>query len=454
MRFKTFYLTESKRVLSEGGLAGHMTHPYDVLSPEDFLDFYDKLLSGHLAATEKVDGVNLFVGLNEKGKVVFARNNTESPSPKIEAKFPITHPGGDAFRAGFAALRKGIESLTDDEKEKYHLTFPGNFINLEIIYGEIPNLIQYSETDNFIVFHGYTGNKERGYVPLPEDNKDIGKLAKAIGSRKVTSEVVSYYGEVGSVKRDIKKATSNWIFSGPIEIPYAKMSKELHSVANKFKSYPETKKLKDWRNLSQDELFDTMKSITAKIGSEILINVKSELFSGVRKTPKGHPKIEGLVVNFKNHMIKVTGDFAQLNQDLWAPLKNGLDKSFKEFNAYILNDVLEISKISSIAKKSWEGAGRTSEGYLLKKNPKFYSDGKKLTEKINTGDVKKQIDKTMKKLERDYKKAENSKNIKKNDIIKAFRIGAYKLQEFKKALRMVKNRKDLTEQFAKIIFGL
>ncbi len=455
MRFKRFYM---ERLLSEGGLGGHMTHPYDVLSPEDFLNFYDNLLSGNLAATEKVDGVNLFVGFNNDGKLTFARNATEKPSTNIASKFPEAHPAGDTFRAGFAALQKALEGLSPADKVKFQLQNEDgtkkNFINLEIMYGEIPNIIQYSDTDNFIVFHGFVGNDDEGYAQKGNLPKVLTQLAKKIKSVKVKSKVVSYFGELGKVKKVVETKPSNWIFTGQIDVPTDRIRNDLRRVAKDFKKFPEVKKIKNWEKLSQEELFDTMKSLTAKIGAEILISLSSELFKGVRKGPANHPKIEGLVVRFKDNLIKVTGDFAQMNQDLWKPLKVGLDKPLKEMNQFFLGKGLMIPTIASIKKQSWEKAGKSSEGFLKMRNPKFYADKKNLTGKIKVSIFKKEIDNTMKKLEKVYNRIAKGNNIKKDDILKALRLAAFKLNELKEKLKLVRNRVDLLSAFANTMFGL
>ena len=103
MKFKKFYY------LTEGGLGSHISHPYDILSPMDFLKFYEDFFSGKLNISEKLDGLNLFVGLNDEGKLTFARNENESPSTNIESKFSLSSPAGDAFRSGFQAIKQGIE---------------------------------------------------------------------------------------------------------------------------------------------------------------------------------------------------------------------------------------------------------------------------------------------------------------------------------------------------------
>jgi len=448
-------------MMNEGGLGSHMAHPYDYLSPDDFLDFFEKLLTGKLDTTEKVDGVNLFVGFNKAGKVVFARNRTEAPSTDIEKKFPVTHPGGDAFRAGFAALKKGLEEFTAIQRNEFGLTnadgTPRAFINLEIIYGEIPNLIQYSETDNYIVFHSLHGTEEQGYPPLDFKPSTLSDMAKTINSVIVKSEVVDYVGPINDVKRTVRTADSKWIFKGQVEIPTARIKSDLESVANKFKRFPEVKQLQNKDKLSDDELHEVMKSLAAKVGSEILINLSSQLFSGQRKTPSNHPKIEGMVTKYGDSLIKITGDFAALNQKLWEPLKDGLDAILKELTGEIISTHLKIPNLTQIQSRSWMAAGIEGNpiAFLMAKNKKEYKDGMNINLKIDKQKIVKDIDNAFDKLQSEYDVLiKDVSNVKQKDIIRALRIGGFKLNELKKGLKNVNTRVELLQLIASTMFGL
>lgn len=459
MNFKEYY-RNSDKLINEGGLAGHMSHPYDVLSIGDFLNFYEDLLNGNIQTSEKVDGVQLTVGLNEKGKLIFARNKTEKPSTDISKKFPISHPGGDAFRAGFKALANGLEKMSLGDHIKYNLRNEDGstkwFLNLEIMYGEIPNLIQYSDTDNFITFHGWFGGPEEMYASKDGDTSLLSDMANKIGTQKVKSEVVTFYGDVGKVKREIKKDNSIWKFTGQIAIDKERIKHDLKAVADKWKKFPEVKKLVNNKDsLSSDETFTLMKSLTAKIGAEILVNLASDLFSGNRKTPSNFPKIEGLVTQFKGNTIKITGDFAALNQKLWEPLKNGLDKDLKKLNMVVLNDVLQIPKIASIPKKTWEKYNKDAETFLVNRNKKFYSDEKKLTERVGMAKLNTTIKKTLKNLQKQYETVlKDTDNVKQDDIVKAIRLGSFKVQELQSKLKSANNRKEIVSVFAQTMFGL
>jgi hypothetical protein len=143
------YMIET--ALTEGGLGGHMNHPYDRydLTFNDMKEMIARGLTGRLnveqAVTEKTDGQNIFVTY-KNGQVGFARNKGERINPlsadELAAKFEGRGAISDAFReAGQdldAALSKlGPERLTEIFKNGQV------FANMEIIYPSTRNIIAY-----------------------------------------------------------------------------------------------------------------------------------------------------------------------------------------------------------------------------------------------------------------------------------------------------------------------
>jgi hypothetical protein len=460
MKFKDFYIIEKvvndNILLSEGGAGAHMAHPYDVLSPDDLLDFFDRLLNGDIETREKFDGQNIVVGYNEDGDVVFTRSPNEKMTTDIEAKFPLSHPAGDVFRAAFTALKKSLGRLSKTDRKKYKLIDedgkPIRCLNLEIMMKKIPNIIEYSDVDNFLVFHNYLNTYINNYAPIDDPNTDqlLNSLSDKLKEETVNSEVVYYTGDIGGkITKTIKKENSDWKFVGPTKISKEKLSSELKKVASKWKKFPEVMKLKNWKTMPKDELNDVMKKATEKIGSEILINLTSTLFSGKRLTPHGHPRIEGLVAKLPSGNVKITGDFNIINQKLWGPLKMGLGKPIKDLNSFILNDVLEIPKISEIQKRMWIQARENSVNFLTDR-----SSNPKLDRKVNINTITVKIENSLKTIAKTFEEVVTSNNLKKDDLLKTLRMTSMKLMEFKTKLTEVNNVVDLLDTYVEIMLGL
>jgi hypothetical protein len=377
---------------------------------------------------------------------------------------------------------------------------PRSFINLEIIYGEIPNIIQYSDINNYIVFHSMVGTPDTKYQPINENIKDNQKkamglsykgwgiyqnkqssykwdkekskfiklitllptvkdrlkyLATTIGEENVSSEVVSYYGKISNIKKQVTVKQSKWIFKSQINIPTDKIKTALTKIATDWRSLPEFRLLQN-PDLSEEQEFLLKKSLTAKIGSKILINLTSELLTGKVKTPEDHPKIEGIVTTYNDKLLKITGDFAQLNQDLWKPLKEGLDVIVTNFIQDLFKNELNISGIKKILKSTWfsKNINGDPRQFLLSKNKDYYKDGSRFDEKINIKRVNSNIKNTLDLINDELSKVENSTNIKKQDIVKTLMISSYKLQQLKYNINTNTSRVDLLSLIVKIIFDL
>jgi len=409
--------------LFEGGAAGHMAHPYEVLSPSRFIGFINDLLKGRTEAYEKVDGANLMVGFDNYNNVVYVRSKKAKPSANIDEKFPITHPGSDAFRAGFKAIKKGFRKLSEKDKEKYGLdTY---FINCEIIFGFVPNIVPYSETKNYVVFHGYV-DPEKDFEPVDAEY-NLNDLADVIGQMSVISDVVSYIGTPAEAERIVSKRTSAWEFKGPIKIDKEDIGKTLEPVLKAWKNIGEIKQLRAEKD--PEKQFELMRAIADKVGSIILTKMVSKLAGPGVKVPPEHPRIEGLVVKYRKGLdretlLKITGDFRELNQELWGPLRNELDPIMKSFNMFMLSEVFGISKISKFGSKTMNKYKSTDDLFRARST-------KKLGIPYNKQKINDKIDDSIKKLEGMWNRYEGTKSMKAEDIKKALLINGYKLRKLK-----------------------
>ena len=143
-------LTESK-ILTEGGAAGHMAHPYDDhgLTFNEMKELVSRALEGRLdieeAVTEKTDGQNIQVTWKD-GQIGFARNKGTVITPmsvqELQAKFGGRGPISDAFGGAAEDLAEAFNQINPEELNK---TFKNGrvFANMEIIYPATKNVISY-----------------------------------------------------------------------------------------------------------------------------------------------------------------------------------------------------------------------------------------------------------------------------------------------------------------------
>ena len=161
------------KYLNEGGLAGHMSHPFDKnrsqsLTFGDFKEMIARGLQGRLdienAVTEKTDGQNIFVTYKD-GAVKFARNKTERVNPLsvegLQAKFAGRGPISDAFGEAGNDLEAAFSKVGKDKLESIFQNGKV-FANMEIIYPETKNVIAYEIA--VLQFHNLVEYDKEGNV--------------------------------------------------------------------------------------------------------------------------------------------------------------------------------------------------------------------------------------------------------------------------------------------------
>ena len=146
-------LTEGT-LLTEGGAAGHMAHPYDDhgLTFNEMKELISRALEGHLdveeAVTEKTDGQNIQVTW-KNGQVGFARNKGTIKNPLSAEELTTKYaeyqgPIADAFREAAQDIKAAFSKI---DQSKLNEIFKNGmvFANMEIIYPATKNIISYDK---------------------------------------------------------------------------------------------------------------------------------------------------------------------------------------------------------------------------------------------------------------------------------------------------------------------
>ena len=142
-------------LLTEGGAAGHLAHPYEDydLTFGDIQNMINAALSGKIEyAQEKLDGQNLMVTYKD-GQVRAARNKGQVKNfaansltvKQVEDMFSGRGPIQAAFAEAMKDLETAINKLTPAQKQRFF----GNgskFINLEVLYPATANVVPYGAT--------------------------------------------------------------------------------------------------------------------------------------------------------------------------------------------------------------------------------------------------------------------------------------------------------------------
>ena len=188
-------ISTKNHLLTEGGAAGHMAHPYEDtdLTFDDIENMIDAALSGKVEyAQEKLDGQNLMVTYKD-GQVLSARNKgqlknaAENAMSKADMEKSMGHlPDNvrNAFLDAMQDVSEAINKLTPAEKEEFF----GNgtkFVNMELLHPASENVAAYGVTQ--LRMHNVQEYDESGNV-IGSDSEAPKKIEQALDRVEATKQ--------------------------------------------------------------------------------------------------------------------------------------------------------------------------------------------------------------------------------------------------------------------------
>tara|TARA_Y100001938_G_C8098386_1_gene439771 strand:- start:2470 stop:5115 length:2646 start_codon:yes stop_codon:yes gene_type:complete len=190
-----------KKLLTEGGAAGHMSHPFDLKSVrngKDLIGFFmlaqDSLEES--PASVKIDGVNVsfkVIGDEQSKQFAVDRGSLKAIDQagvtvsNVRERFPKNPGTGQehgmvkSVTKLLTILNRSLPNIEEELKELGLYDDPTKFINAEYV-SETTNVTKYE--DNFLAFHGINQFYER------KDRK--GNVVRQGESRPEKSKAVSY----------------------------------------------------------------------------------------------------------------------------------------------------------------------------------------------------------------------------------------------------------------------
>jgi hypothetical protein len=157
-----------------GALGGHMAHLHESLELtfEELATILDSVANADVAATEKVDGQNLFLTVDEAGSIRTARNGgdlkTGGMTPEEFASKWAGHPAEGAFTKGFEAIGQAINEMDTDAIQDLFAAGK-RYVNMEVMYPGNPNMIVYDAGN--VVLHNFNTFDEVGEPVSDPDAK-------------------------------------------------------------------------------------------------------------------------------------------------------------------------------------------------------------------------------------------------------------------------------------------
>lgn len=153
-------MEDVNKVLTEGGLWGHMSHLYEdaSLSFREMKEVFELATEGKLEnVTEKTDGQNIFFSYDlGGGGLRFARNQSHIKTGGMSAQDIIDKWGNvphiqKAYHTAYIVLAKAIESLGAEKIKKIFGNDADIWYSAEVIYSGSPNVINYD--NNTLAIH-------------------------------------------------------------------------------------------------------------------------------------------------------------------------------------------------------------------------------------------------------------------------------------------------------------
>jgi hypothetical protein len=370
---------KENKLLTEGGAAGHMSHPFDDkdLTFADLKEMIRRSLAGELnvekEVTEKLDGQNLMFSWKD-GKLVSARNqghlkNAGAAAPDVSEFESIfsDRPENirDAFVSAVKDLESAISSLSDAQKNKVFKEGE-RFMNIEVMTPATQNVIP--QNVDMLVFHGTQAYDSAG-KPVSEDSdgNDI------TGELKDSARMLS--GMLKQINADVQ---SRYSLNAPIvvELPksktfgdsFAKYSAMLDKLKKEFKLKDNDKVMKYhdawWRNLLNKQQSKLKEVFPSKVYEALIgrwaYNDKSNKITTIRMDLSEQPKLkdwvnkfekEDIVKQFEANMWPFQFIFLKLGAEVLQNVKGfvaagGSDDIAKALDAH--TKTLKAKKISSV----------------------------------------------------------------------------------------------------------
>lgn len=373
------HAVKESKLISEGGAAGHMSHPFDDkdLTFADLKEMIRRSLAGELnvekEVTEKLDGQNLMFSWKD-GKLVSARNqghlkNAGANAPDVTAFENIFSDRPENIRDAFVTAVKDLESaiskLSDAQKNKVFKEGE-RFMNIEVMTPATQNVIP--QNVDMLVFHGTQAYDSAGKpVSVDSDGNDI------TSELKDSARMLS--GMLKQINADVQ---SRYSLNAPIvvELPksktfgdsFKKYSAMLDKLKKEFKLKDNDKVMKYhdawWRNLLNKQQSKLKEIFPAKVYEALIgrwaYNDKSNKITTIRMDLSEQPKLkdwvnkfekEDIVKQFEKNMWPFQFIFLKLGAEVLQNVKGfvaagGSDDIAKALDAH--TKTLKAKKISSV----------------------------------------------------------------------------------------------------------
>ena len=373
-------------IITEGGAAGHMAHPFDYteFTGDELLELVDSLFGGKIEnIKEKLDGTNLHATMNNDGQVVFIRNksnlNSETGGMSIEdmaAKWADKPSVQNTFLTAGRYIKEIFNKLGKDYFNPDLET--RKVINCECIIAGKTNIMPYAE--DRVAFHGYKIYKlQNGKWEEQEDVEgnvdDIYKVASSMTVARPRANLI-----IKSVEDANKFAKE---FKSKLENLFKYEGLSMSASIEDWKKNRFYKLKPEWLDKEVDKVFDRWfnddKSFKAtelkKLYPDNYDEVKSDKFAKTYINLVLEP-MDDLFLAIGNAFIKLLDGFTNkdshnqivniLKKDVEDVMKDIEKNGSDEVKAKLEYQMSRLKKLGEDSINAAEGVVFTYKGKLMK----------------------------------------------------------------------------------------
>lgn len=287
----------------------------DELTATDMMRVVKSLPSS--TTTLKYDGANLWFGIDQQGVFVSRAGKNKSASRiYTPGDFEAVAPN-DQFVASLQALQAvgtKLSEVLDD----------GDLVEVEVIFGKQPNVIEYNNTDELaqiILIRGVNGTPYEKVV----------KLGSSLANETISVEANIRTSNDG-VNVEIQNKTITFTISTIKRYDTAKIVKSTDIAANVLelqKAMDALSGIPEQTNAQLELSKTTETNKRAKIDCEIALrkrkkSLKMAIYGIMSKFFKQDGLIEGFVISLNDEMYKI------VDTDVFIPIKNFFQKGRKQ----------------------------------------------------------------------------------------------------------------------------
>lgn len=334
-------------VIKEGGVGGHMSHPFDFTNTgADLVDVFLKVVKSlkQGSGSVKIDGINASIRL-VNGQFVMDRGSAKPLDIKgirpedLEARFGAGHGfikiGGNVLQI----FDEAIPSTKQELKKLGLLDNPNILLNIEYVEGQT-NVVGYGEIGNFLAIHGLKEIKPKTFgkdgsiksrisTEIPYDKstmqsyidklnkvaikhgfKVLGSVDTSFKSEPKLASVLTQPVTLYPIGEPVTKSLKDWLKTVKIQTPL--ITRDQFIKASNSKNISQEFEGQDLNKIINDTI---VYLTTIKLGDEILKNTTSEIGD--------LDKHEGIVIrdsSIYSDPFKITGSF----------IIKGLESKFKK----------------------------------------------------------------------------------------------------------------------------